>query len=138
MDWLQIVSTLATAIIPAIISYLIARNQCKNDLKRAAQESKTEIERLMKQHEIDIEALREKHRMEMETQKQNYEYTLLIMQKEYELKIAEQKEEKSSNIVHDAAAGIIKSFMSDPTATRKNLQGLVDLRDSLKDLRERL
>ncbi len=136
MDWLEFFSTLLTAIIPAAISYLVARNQCKNDLKKVAEENKADIERLMKQHEINIEALREQHKMEMDALKQQHEYAMQLMQKEYELKNAEKKEEMVNDNALKIAADIVKLGMVDLNSSKKTVQNLSNLRDSLNKLND--
>ena len=72
MDWNQIIITAITAVVPAIISYVVARYQGKNDIKKLNVENKAEIERLVKQHEINLEAIKEQHRLEMEAKEQEF------------------------------------------------------------------
>ena len=76
MEKLQIIVTAITAVIPAIISYFVARYQGKTDIKKLSETSKSEIDRLIKQHEINLEALKEKHRLEMEAKDKEQEYKL--------------------------------------------------------------
>lgn len=129
MDWSTVIISCVPAVITAMVSYLIARYQGKNDLKKAAQENNAAIDRLIKQHQIDIEALREKHRMEMESKNKEHEHKLQLMQKEHELKISESQAHKKDDITNNAAANFFNSFMQNPEAGKKKLSALLELQD---------
>ncbi len=131
MDWTTIIISCIPAIISATVSYLTARHQGKNDLKKAAQENEANIERLMKQHEIDIESLREKHKMDMELKDKEQEHKLQLMQKECELKIAENKAQKSNDISNNIAADFIQSFMRNPKEGMQSFNALTNLKKAI-------
>lgn len=132
MDKLQIIVTAVTAIIPAIISYFVARYQGKTDIKKLSESSKIEIDRLIKQHEINLEALKEKHRLEMETKEKEQEYKLQLMQKEYELKIQEQQQSKTNDVMTGALGGFFNDIVKNPTEAMGKLNSLKDLGEQLK------
>ena len=114
MDKLQIIVTTITAILPAIISYFVARYQGKTDIKKLRATSKSEIDRLIKQHEINLEDLKEKHRLEMEAKDKEQEYKLQLMQKEYELKIQEQQQAKTNDVMTDMMGGFFNNIINNP------------------------
>ena len=134
MDWNQIIITAITAVVPAIISYAVARYQGKNDIKKLNVENKAEIDRLMKQHEINLEAIKEQHRLEMEAKEQEHEHKLQLMQKEYELKSRDTNEQKSNDIVNRFAEAFVSDMMRDPSSAASKFQDLVGLRDQLKNM----
>lgn len=132
MDKLQIFVTAITAILPAIISYFVARYQGKTDIKKLSESSRMEIDRLIKQHEINLESLKEKHRLEMEAKDKEQEYKLQIMQKEYELKIQEQQQAKTNDVMTDALGGFFNDIIRNPTAAKGKLDSLKELGEQLK------
>ena len=132
MDKLQIIVTAITAIIPAVISYFVARYQGKTDIKKLSESSKNEIDRLIKQHEINLESLKEKHRLEMESKDKEQEYKLQLMQKEYELKIQEQQQSKTNDIMTDALGGFFNDIMKNPAAAKGKIDSLKELGEQLK------
>ena len=131
MDWTTVIVSCVPAIISATVSYLVARHKGKNDLEKAAQENSAEIDRLMKQHEIDIEALREKHRMEMEAKDKDHEQKLQLMQKDYELRVAENKAQKSDDVLNDATASFFQSFLQNPEEGKQKLSSLLELQNMI-------
>ena len=132
MDKLQLVVTGITAIIPAVISYFVARYQAKTDMKKLSESSKIEIDRLMKQHAINLESLKEKHRLEMEAKDKEQEYKLQLMQKEYELKIQEKQQAKTNDVMTDAMGGFFNDLINNPTEAMGKLNSLKDLGEQLK------
>ena len=134
MDWNQIIITAITAVVPAIISYVVARYQGKNDIKKLNVENKAEIERLVKQHEINLEALREQHKMDLERQTKEYELKIQLMQAEYELKMQEAKAQKTDDIVSRFAEGFVSDMMRDPSSAAGKFHDLVGLRDQQKNM----
>ena len=135
MDWNQIIITAITAVVPAIISYAVARYQGKNDIKKLNVENKAEIDRLMKQHEINLEALREQHKMDLERQAKEHELKIQLMQTEYELKMQEAKTQKTDDIVNHFAEGFVRDAMGDPSKAAGKYQQLVDLQQKLNQLK---
>ena len=134
MDWNEIIITAITAVVPAIISYAVARYQGKNDIKKLNVENKAEIDRLMKQHEINLEALREQHKMDLERQAKEHELKIQLMQAEHELKMQEEKTQKTDDIVNRFAEGFVSDMMRDPSSAAGKFQDLVGLRDQLKNM----
>lgn len=132
MEKFQIIVMAITAIIPATISYFVARYQGKIDIKKLSETSKSEIDRLIKQHEINLEALKEKHRLEMETKDKEQEYKLQLMHKEYELKIHEQQQAKTNDVMTDAMGVFFNDLISDPTGATEKLNSLRNLGEQLK------
>ena len=133
MDYLQIAVTLLVAIVPAVISYFVARYQGKTDIKKLIESNKADIEKLIKQHEIDLEALKEKHRLEMELKDKEQEYKLQLMQKEYELKVQEQQQTKTNDVMTDVLGGLFTDIMKKPAAAKGKIDSLKKLGDQLKD-----
>lgn len=133
MEIQEIILTIVSAVIPAIISYFVARHQGKMDIKKASEANKAEIERLMKQHEINLEAIKEQHRLEMETKEKEQEYKLQIMQKEYDLKIQEQQQSKANDMMASMFGGVIGDFIKDPTKTAQKLQELQNAAELFKN-----
>lgn len=136
MDKLQIIITAVTAIIPAVISYFVARYQGKMDIRKLRESSKSEIDRLVKQHEINLESIKEKHRLEMEAKDKEQEYKLQLMQKEYELKIQEQQQAKTNDVMTDAMGGFFNDLINNPTDAMKKLSSLKNLGEQLKEFGE--
>lgn len=132
MEPKEIVLTVISAVIPAIISYFVARHQGKIDIKKVSESNKAEIERLIKQHEINLEAIKEQHRLEMETKEKEQEYKLQLMQKEYDLKIQEQQQSKANDMMTGMFGGIIGDFIKDPTRTAQKLQELQNAAELIK------
>lgn len=135
MDWNQIIITAISAVVPAIISYAVARYQRKNDIKKLNVENKAEIERLVKQHEINLEALREQHKMDLERQAKEHELKIQLMQAEYDLKMQEAKTQKTDDIVSRFAEGFVRDAMGDPSKAAGKYQQLVDLQQKLNQLK---
>ena len=112
MDKLQIIITTLTAIIPAIISYFVARYQGKTDIKKLSESSKNEIDRLIKQHEINLESLKEKHRLEMDAKEREHEYKLEILQKEHENEMIRKEKELEDNVKYQAAGNAANALIT--------------------------
>lgn len=136
MDKLQIIITAITAIIPAVISYFVARYKGKTDIRKLRESSKSEIDRLVKQHEINLESLKEKHRLEMKSKDKEQEYKLQLMQKEYELKIQEQQQAKTNDVMTDAMGGFFNDLINNPTDAMEKLSSLKNLGEQLKGFGE--
>ena len=126
------VSTIIPAILPAIISYLIARFQGKTDIKKVTENNRAEIEKLVKQHEVDLEALKEKHKLEMEMRDKEQEHKLQLMQKEYELKIQEQQQSKANDMMTAAVGSFFGDMISHPDEAAKKLADLQKLGEQFK------
>ena len=133
MDYLQIGVTLIAAIVPAVISYFVARHQGKTDIKKLIESNKADIEKLVKQHEVDLEALKEKHRLEMELKEKEQKYKLQLMQKEYELKAQEQQQTKTNDVMTDVIGGFFSDVMRNPNAAREKIESLRELGEQLKE-----
>jgi len=131
MDWTTIIVSCLPGIVAALISYLTARYQWKNDLNKATQENNATIERLMKQHEIDIGALREKHKIDMEIKDKEQEHKLQLMQKECELKIAESQAQRKTEITNDVAANFMQLLIKDPKTANKTFDSLLQFKDKI-------
>ncbi len=112
MDKLQIIITAVAAIIPAIISYFVARYQGKTDIKKLSESSKIEIDRLVKQHEINLESLKEKHRLEMEAKDKEHEYKLEILQKEHENEMIRKEKELEDGVKYQAAGNAANALIN--------------------------
>lgn len=132
MDKLQIIVTAITAIIPAVISYFVARYQGKTDIKKLSESSKNEIDKLIKQHEINLESIKEKHRLEMESKDKEQEYKLQLMQKEYELKIQEQQQSKTNDVMTDVLGEFFCDIMKNPSAAKGKIDSLKELGEQFK------
>jgi len=111
MDWKSLAIPAITSILTALISYLVARQQGKSDLKKQAEANRAELERLMKQHEIDIEHLREKHKMELEIKALEHEQKLQLLKAESELKSNEQEKQEQNALVSGLMGGLLPSLL---------------------------
>lgn len=131
MDKIQIIITTITAIIPALISYFIARYQGKTDIKKLKDNNAAEINKLIKQHEINLEAIKEQHKLEMEAKEKEQQYKLELMQKEYELKIHENQQTKTNDVMTNALGGIFGSIMNDPATAMEKINSLKELGEKL-------
>ena len=135
MDKLQIAITVVSAILPAIISYFVARHQGKVDIKKLHESNKNEINRLIKQHEINLDALKEKHKLDMEAKDKEQEFKLQLLQKEYELKIQEEQQSKTNDVMTNILGDFFNDMMQNPTKAVDKLSSLRDLGEQLKDFK---
>jgi len=126
------ISTIIPAILPAVLSYLIARYQGKTDIKKVTENNKAEIARLVKQHEINLEAIKEQHKLEMESKETEQEYKLQLMQKEYELKIQEQQQSKTNDIMAATMGSFVSDIFKHPDEATKKVEGLMKLSEQIK------
>lgn len=133
MEPQEIILTVISAVIPAIISYFVARHQGKTDIKKATETNKAEIERLIKQHEINLEAIKEQHRLEMETKEKDQEFKLQLMQKEFDLKLQGQQQTKANDMMTNMFGGIIGDLIKDPAGTTQKLQELQNAAELFKN-----
>lgn len=58
MDWENIITTFLTACVPALISYLAARNKGKADIELLKTHNQAEFDKIKLQHEVEIEKLK--------------------------------------------------------------------------------
>lgn len=112
MDRLQMIVTAIAAIIPAIISYFVARYQGKTDIKKLSESSKNEIDRLIKQHEINLDSLKEKHRLEMDAKEREHEYRLEILQREHENEMIRREKELEDSVKYQAAGNAANALIT--------------------------
>ena len=119
MDWKSLAIPAFTSILTALISYLMARQQGKSDLKKQAEVNRAELERLMKQHEIDIEHLREKHKMELEIKALEHEQKLQLLRAESEMKSNEQEHSVWNNLGGGIMGGMFQTMMDSPEFKKK-------------------
>lgn len=131
MEWQQIIATFISAVIPAAISYFIARHQGKSDIKQAEENNIAEINRLIKQHEINLEALKEQHKLEMDAKEKEHQYKLELMKKEYELKMQEDQQTKTNSIMTNALGGFFSGIMNDPANAMEKITALKDFSEKL-------
>ena len=127
MEIQEIIVTVITAIVPATVSYFIARHQGKTDIRKVTETNKSEIDKLIKQHEINLEAIKEQHKLEMEAKEKEQEYKLQLMQKEYELKVQEQQQSKTNELMTGALGGLFSDILTNPDSAMKKMQTLKDL-----------
>lgn len=132
MNWNQVLITLITAIVPAAVSYFVARQQGKTDIKKLEESNKAEINKLIKQHEIDIEALKEKHKLDMESKDKEHQYKIELMQKEFELKSQEAQQTKSNDIMMSAMGDFLKDLISNPENANKKIDAINKLSEKFK------
>ena len=132
MNWNQVLITFITAIVPASVSYFVARQQGKTDIKKLEESNKAEINKLIKQHEIDIEALKEKHKLDMESKDKEHQYKIELMQKEFELKSKETQQAKSDDIMMRLMENFMKDIMNDPANAGKKVEDLQKMSDMFK------
>ncbi|MCW6680844.1 hypothetical protein NHG33_06535 [Aerococcaceae bacterium NML130460] len=58
MNWENIITTFLTACVPALISYLAARNKGKADIELLKTHNQAEFDKIKLQHEVEIERLK--------------------------------------------------------------------------------
>lgn len=131
--WVQILITIISAIIPASISYFVARYQGKTDLRKANEANRNEIEKLMKQHEINLESLKEQHKMSIEAKEKEQLYKMQLLQKEYELKTKTAQQNSFTEVLSNALGGYVTEILSNPTEATSKIENLKKLSDSIKN-----
>ena len=129
----EIIVDLLIAFIPAAISYLIARHQGKVNIAKLTASNQAEIDKLMKQHEVNLDAIREQHRLEMEAKEKEQEYKLQLLQAEYQLKLTEQAQSKSADIITNSFGTLMSSIISNPQEAYNTVQSLKELSERLKE-----
>ena len=107
---METINTLLIACIPAIISaivsFVLAKNQAKSEIERLQLANKHDLEKLMEQHKVDIDAIQEKHRLEMDTKEKEHQYKLELIQKEHENEIIRKEQELENTAKYNTAGNI--------------------------------
>lgn len=131
--WVQVLITIISAIIPAFISYLVARYQGKTDLRKSNEANRNEIEKLIKQHEINLESLKEQHKMSMEAKEKEQLYKMQLLQEEYELKTKTAQQNSFTGVFSNAIGGYMTEILANPTEAISRLADLKKLSESIKN-----
>ena len=101
------------AIISAVVSVILAKNQTNAEIKRMQTENKHDLEQLMEQHRVDIDAIREQHRLEMEAKEQDHQNKIELMRIEHENEIIRKEHELENTAKFNTASNIMSNMFSD-------------------------
>ena len=107
----EFVQTLLISCIPAIITglvtYLVAHNKTKSQIKILKKENEHDLKKLMEQHKVDIDSLKEEYRLKMEMSEKEHQHKIELLQTEHNNEII-RKEKEAEN---DATYGMMKDVV---------------------------
>lgn len=90
MNWIQIIVTLITACVPALISYLVAVHKSKSEIQKLKAQAIQELRLLEKDYELKLKEIQINNQAQLDT-----------LEKEYQLQANNSEQEKIGKLAYN-------------------------------------